>query len=284
MNIKVVVDSGCGLTKAEAEAKGLEYLPLQIIDENVTLLDGIDTTPQAMFKKIREGRMMSTSLPPLGNIHKMFRRFKEEGVEHVITFTLSSGLSGTMQSIRMIAEESEMHFTCIETWTTCYIQAYLAEACLDLVKSGYKVDEIITRINESIRLSNTLIIPDDLNHLARGGRLTPMAAALGGMLKIKPILSLNATSGGKIDTFAKVRTMSKAIKKVIETFVESGVDQGYVTCVLHTDALELAQSSAEQLKAASGVKDVFVGTIGPVISVHTGNGCIGLQYIKKVRL
>ena len=175
-----------------------------------------------------------------------------------------------------------MPISCVECYSTCYIEQYLALAAKKLVDEGVALEEILKRLQECIAHSNTLIIPDDLDHLKRGGRLTPVAAALGGMLKIKPILQLNEASQGKIDTFAKVRTMSKALQNAIDSFEDDGIDEDYILVVLHTDAPE----TAEQLKAMYFSKyphhETVFGYIGAVISVHTGIGCVGLQYIKKV--
>lgn len=282
MKIAVVTDSGGGLTKTEAEKEGIFFLPLQIIDEETVYLDGLDITCEEIFQMIRNGRMLKTSLPPLGFMHNLFNKLKADGYDHIIAVTLTSGLSGTMQSVKMSAEESGLGITCIECYTTCYIQQYLAKSAKRLVDQGLELDEIVAKLENCVANSNTLIIPDDLQHLKRGGRLTPIAAALGGMLKIKPVLKLNETSEGRIDTYAKVRTMSKAMKSAVDTFVKEGINDDYELVVLHTDAPD----AANELKKLyfgnfPGNTNVF-GLIGPVISVHTGIGCLGIQYIKKV--
>ena len=283
MKIAVVVDSGSGFTKESAQKEGIFFLPLQIVDEDKTYLDGIDITNEEIFAMIKEGKMLKTSLPPFGMIEQLFKQLKEEGYEHAICVSLTAGLSSTMQSIRLGAEEANMPITCLETYTTCHIQKYIARAAKQLVDEGLALDEIIARLNDSIAHSDTLIIPDDLDHLKRGGRLTPLAAALGGMLKIKPILKLNKSSEGKVDTFAKVRTMSKAMQMAVDTFIaKNEIDDQYEIVILHTEALETANALKEiYFKQYPNCTTEF-GYIGPVIAVHTGIGCVGIQYIKKV--
>lgn len=283
MKIAVVTDSGTGLNKKEAEELGLFYLPLQILDGEEAYLDGVDVTYDQIFQYIKEGRMMKTSMPPIGMIYELFNKLIEDGYDHVITVMLTSGLSSTMHTVHKCAEELKLPITSVECFTTCHIQKYLACAAQRLVEEGVELDEILFKLDDCIKHSNTLIIPDDLDHLKQGGRLTPLAAALGGMLKIKPILQLNQSAQGKIDTFAKVRTMSKALKQSVDTFSTEGIDENYELIVLHTDAPE----TAEELKslyfgAFPNNKDTHFGLIGPVISVHTGIGCVGLQYIKKI--
>ena len=132
--------------------------------------------------------------------------------------------------------------------------------------------------------SGTLIIPNDLQHLKRGGRLTPLAAALGGLLKIKPILKLDEGSQGKIDVFDKVRTMSKAMSKAVTTFQEAKLDDTYTLTVLHSGSEEEGLKLKTLMEEAFPGMDLYFGLIGAVISCHTGLGCLGIQYIRKVKM
>lgn len=282
MKIAVITDSGSGLTKAEANALGIFLLPLQIIDNEKVYLDGYDIHLEEVFQMIREGKMMKTSLPPLGMSEALFEELKNEGYDHGIFIPLTSGLSSTMGNVKMIAKQNDFPLTCIEGYTTCYIEQYLAIAAKQLVDEGLPLEAIVQRLENSVAHSNTLIIPDDLDHLKRGGRLTPLAAALGGMLKIKPVLKLNKSSEGKIDTFSKVRTMSKAMKVAVDTFIGEGIEADYILVVLHTDAKQQAEELRALYLDRYPNNDTVFGFIGPVISVHTGIGCVGIQYIKKV--
>ena len=282
MKIAVITDSGSGLDKEQAEQLGLYFLPLQIIENEKVYLDGYDVTCAEIFDMIRDEKSLKTSLPPVGMVDELFKQLKKDGYDCGLFIPLTSGLSSTMQNVKMIADDTDFNLICIECFTTCYIQQYIAISAKRLVEEGVELDEIVERLNNSIADSNTLIIPDDLDHLKKGGRLTPLAAALGGMLKIKPVLKLNESSEGKIDTFAKVRTMSKAMKMAVDTFVSEGIDENYELAVLHTDAFESAQELKEMYFGKYPNNNTTFGLIGPVISVHTGIGCLGLQYIKKV--
>lgn len=285
MKIAVIVDSCCGMNQQEAEAAGLFYLPLQILDEenNETYLDGVNISCDEIFEMIRSGKMLKTSLPPLGLVEGLFKKLKLEGYEHLIGVPLTSGISGTMQSWNLCAEEVGVDLTCIETYTTSYIQKYIALSAKRLVDEGCDFDTIINRLKDSVKHSNTLFIPEDLDHLKRGGRLTPMAAALGGMLKIKPILKLNVSCQGKIDTFAKVRTMKKAMQTAVDAFAqEADLDENYVITIMHTMAEDSFAFLQEIYFQRFSKCEQHSGYLSPVISAHTGVGSVGIQYIKKV--
>ena len=159
----------------------------------------------------------------------------------------------------------------------------MATSAKKLVDKGLEAQDIVKRLQESIDQSNTLIIPDDLQHLKRGGRLTPLAAALGGLLKIKPILQLNKASEGKIDVYEKVRTLSKAQQNAVSKFVDMQLDDSYELTVLHADSHEEGEKLQKLMQESFPNAPLYFGPICAVISCHTGIGCLGIQYIKKVR-
>ncbi len=278
----VLTDSGTGLTQKEAQEAGLFFLPLQVLHEDRQYLDGVSIQLHEVYDLLKQQAKLTTSMPPIGLVEETLTKIKEAGYDSIICIPITSGLSSSMGLIQATAEEIGIKVHLIDCYSTCYLQRYLAMCAKQLADQGIAAEEIVKRLNDSIASSNTLIIPDDLQHLKRGGRLTPVAAALGGLLKIKPLLQLNQSCEGKIDVYDKVRTMSKAQEKAINTFVNEHVDGDYICSCLHTDALEAGNALKEKLQAALPNTEIYFGYIGAVISVHTGIGCLGIQYMKKV--
>lgn len=283
MKIAVLTDSGSGLTKEEANALDIYFLPLQILHEENQYLDGIDITVQEVYRNLKEGKLLTTSMPPMSYIEEVLQRIKEAGYTDIICIPISIGLSSTASIITAAASQLEIPLHIVDCFSTCNNQKYLAKAARELVRQGLDVSEILQRLQEAISYSNTLIIPDDLQHLKRGGRLTAVAATLGSLLKIKPILQLNVTTEGKIDVLNKVRTMIKAQQSAIEIFQEKQVDDAYIVSCLHADAYDEGTQFMQRVQATLGMEDVHFGYIKAVIAVHTGIGCLGIQYIKKVK-
>ena len=284
MKIAVVTDSGSGLSKQQANELGLFYLPLQIMVNDDMYLDGENIQVEQIYEMLAQGQMPTTSMPPMGIIQETFEEIKAQGYDAVIAVPLTSGLSSTTSVMQAVAQQVELPLHVIEVYSTCNIQLYIAKCAQQLVDKGFALDEIVARLKASVKESNTLIIPGDLQHLKRGGRLTPLAAALGGLLKIKPILQLNAGTNGKIDVFDKVRTMSKAMQKAVSTFAADGLDDSYMFTVLHTAAEEDGLKLKALMEETFPGCDLYFGLICPVISAHTGLGCMGIQYIKKVEM
>ena len=283
MKIAVVTDSGCGLSKKQMEEAGIFYLPLYVVDQDQTYADGVDVSTEEVLDMVASGKMLKTSLTPIGEIEALFARLKKEGYEHAIVVPITSGLSSMMNTVNLAAEDEEFPITMIETYTTYFIQRYIAMSAKRLVDEGVELEEIVRRLNDSIAHSNTYIVVDDLDHLKRGGRLTPVAAALAGMLKIKPILSINKQSEGRIDTHAKVRTMSKALATAVDSAeAEENIDDNYMIAIAHTNASEYANMLKEMYFDKHANCENAEGLLTSVIAVHTGIGCAGIQYIKKV--
>lgn len=284
MRIAIITDSGSSFTQEEAKAAGIFFLPHQINKDEQVMLDGINVKMSDICQYLHEEANLSTSQPPLGYIEELMKEVKEQGYDEAISITICPGLSSTLSTLQASFKYNGIPLHAIDTYTTCHSEKYLALCAKELADKGYDAQEIVKRINESISHSNTLIVPNDLQHLKRGGRLTPIAAALGGLLKIKPILKLNQSSEGKIDVFSKVRTMSKALSSTVDTFKEANLDENYIMYVLHTDAAEECKTYYTMMQTAFPKTEIIFGEIGAVISVHTGIGCLGAQYIKRVNL
>lgn len=283
MKIAIITDSGSGFSERQANDLGVFYLPLQILLKDQMYLDGKTISVDEIYDLLGKGEMPTTSMPPIGIIEEVFTKIKEEGYDEVIAIPLSSGLSSTTSVMQASANDLGLSIHFVEEYSTCFIQQYLVEQAVRLVNEGLALDEILTKLRASADDSGSLIIPDDLQHLKRGGRLTPLAAALGGLLKIKPILQLNKSTDGKIDVFDKVRTMSKAMTKAVNTLKEQGLDNSYEVRVMHSGDEETGLALQAVMKEILPEVETGLGIIGAVIAVHTGLGCVGVQFIKKVK-
>lgn len=284
MKVKVITDSGSGLTKEQAAEYGLDFLPLQVIIEDKAYLDGINLTVEELYDFIDRGFLPQTSMPPLGMIEELFDQYKKDGVTDVILITLSNGLSGTNQAIQASAKWHGIKVYTLDIFTTVSLQKYLAISASKLVQQNVHPDEIIDRLQQSVEDSKTFLICQDLNHLSRGGRLTPMAAKLGGMLKIRPILEVSKSTEGKVDVCDKVRTISKAVKKACLLAIKNiGDANDYELFVLDSRDEQEALNMITELHDAFGNVPIGREPICAVIASHTGLHAVAVQYIKKVK-
>lgn len=174
-------------------------------------------------------------------------------------------------------------FDFIDCYSTFHNSLDIALYARRELDSGRSLSEITGIIEDAIEHSDTIIIPDDLGHLSRGGRLSPLAATLGGFLKIKPILHLNKDTLGVIEPMDKVRTMSKAISTVVENMKQAGVDETYTITVAHVDSMELLNETVDKLHIAFPNTEIRKHDLISTVSVHCGLGSVALQYMKILK-
>lgn len=283
MKVAFITDSSCGVHPDVMKEKGIISLPLQIVlpNQENALLDFIDAPLEEIYKNIEKGILMSTSIPPLGLIEKTFKELKEKGIDTVFCIPINPGLSSCYNALRLAAEEVGLEYIHVDIYTTSVFQTTCITRAKEMYDAGMNIYEIKKVIEEIAKTGSTFIIPNSLEQLKRGGRLTPLAATLAGLLKIKPILKIDASCEGRIDVYEKIRTMGKAMDKVVSDLKDQGVDDTYQLCIAHSNGIENAELMKKKLLTAFPNHEIEIVPLVSVISVHTGLDCIGVQAFKK---
>jgi len=281
--IAVMTDSGSGLSQQEAQEKGIYLIPLLVLIDGKSYNDGLDISTLDVYQALSDKKYPKTSTPLYMSIENMIRQIKEDGFDTIIATPLSAGLSSTHQSIRLAGDEVGIDIVFIDVFSTCMIQKHLSLLAKGLVNDGKTAIEIVETLNQVIKGANTLILPNDLDHLKVGGRLTPLAASLAEMFKIRPILQLNASTKGKIDVFAKVRTERKALEEAIETLHATFKGKSCTIYIIHSHAGDRTQvTKALLIEKGYEAKSIFINDIAAVIASHTGLDCLGIQFIENL--
>lgn len=282
MKIAVVLDSGSDYYNQDLQMEGLYAVPLQIIVEDEGFRESTEITNDQVNALMQREKAVSTSLPLLGDLDALFTQIKEDGYDAVFAVAITEGISGTLNAMRLAANAQELTFIPYDCYTTMHIELDCAVAARKLFDQGASVELVQERLNEAVNNSSTFIVPDNLDHLAKGGRLSPLAAKLGGLLRIKPILFLGPTTKGVIDPFDKVRTMSKAISTVINAMKEKGLDETYTITVVDVNAPDELDKTVQLLKKEFPQSKFRVTQLISTVSVHVGIGTIAFQYIKDI--
>lgn len=285
MRIKVVTDSGGLMTCEQAKAVGIDYLPLQVTIGDKTYLDGVNLTTSYLYDEMEKGAFPQTSLPPMGMVDELFEQYEKEGITDVVLITLSNHLSSTNEKVVLFGQQHNLKMHTLDICSTLGMQKYMALYAKQMVDEGIDPEQIIERIQKLVDESCGYLIVEDLEHLAKGGRLTPMAAKLAGMLKIKPILKVSKETQGRVDIFEKVRTMKKALKRTVDVI---GEDQrinadDYLFVLMDSRAEKNADYVEELLQEKYPGVQIDRNDLCPVINCHTGMQSIGIQAIKKLK-
>lgn len=282
MKVAFVCDSGTGRNVAQLKELGIYSCPLQISDESTNYLELEDKSIEEIYDKVAKQEPLKTSLPPLGMIHDTIEQIKKEGYDTVFCVPICSGLSGTGNAFRLACEEAGLQFIFVDTHVTAEVEYYCVTQAKKMYEEGKSIDEILKELDKVIASASTILMPMDLDHLVRGGRLTPMAAKLAGLLKIRPILRIDQTTNGRIDVFDKVRTLNKAMDRVISFMKEQGVGDFYNVYVAYVKEKSNCEVMLNKIKEAFPTASSQLIPLISTVGCHTGIGCIAIQYYKRI--
>lgn len=278
--IAVLTDSGSGISQEDANQLGIFVLPLLVTIDGKTFEDGVEIQLDELYTMLNDKKHPKTSTPLYQSIENILIRIKNMGFTDVIGVPLTSGLSSTFQSIVIASQEVNLNLHLIEIYSTCMIQNHIVKLAKQLIDENMECDMIINKLNRVITTSNTLILPNDLDYLKQGGRLTPLAASLASMFKIRPILQLNKACNGKIDVLSKVRTERKALESAIDTLHDSFKELNPTIYIIHSAADDRCALTKEILIAKGYAESsIQIHAIAAVIASHTGLDCLGIQFI-----
>ncbi len=279
MVMKIITDTGALLSPKEGEKLGVGVLPLNVIVDKKSYKEFVEIDSQEFLDMVKEGHIPSSSQPSIGETIEMFEQYPDE---ELLVINMADGLSGTYQST-MSAKESVDHsdnIHVINSMTLCGPQKYLVEKALALKEKGLDIHHIMKELHKSIACEKSFLIPQDFGFLKRGGRLTPLAATLGGMLKITPIMT-TTKDAKRLEKYAMKKTLKSAVKEIIKAFQELGVNEEFKIYVTHAGVLKQAQDVVKQLQATFENTIIEMYDLSPVFIAQGGPGCIAIQTIRK---
>lgn len=281
MKTAFVTDSGTGLNIDESKALGVYSAPLQVTYDLESKQDLEEIQADTIWQLLEDKKVLKTSLPSAGLIDDLFLQLKNEGYERIFCVSITRGISSTADTFRLIATQYDLDFVYVDCYTTAFIQRYVITKAKKMHDAGIELDAIIEKCNYIIENSDTFVLPATSDQLIRSGRLTGFAATLAGLLKIIPWLHLNKETNGKIDALGKGRSHEKIINNTIELMKEKVKAQYYIY-VTHVNAYEHALQVKQNIENLFTNVEIIVDKLMAPVAVHTGLGCIAIQYHPKV--
>lgn len=284
MKIAVVTDSSSDIYDVQEELAGIYKVPLQISCDEEIYLDGETMLRDEAYDLMAQGKVFQTSLPPLGRVEELYEQLIKDGYDAVYCVVLSEGLSSTFEIMQSTARTMDFEFHSFDLYSSGEMLLTYAKGARALLDKGYSVEEVTKRLEEARKHSATYVLPDDLKHLMRSGRMSKSASVVGGLLQIKPVLYLGQDTGGKMEVAGKPRTMSKALNIVVDKYIEAGVTKDYEIFVLHVRSDDYAQKLKALIEERIEGAQVSVKQLVTAVSIHVGLGGVGSQYTKKINL
>ncbi len=284
--IAVVTDSNSGITQAQAKELGVHVLPMPFMINEETYFEDITLSQEEFYQKLEEGANISTSQPSPQAVTDLWDRLLED-YDEVVHIPMSSGLSGSCQSAHMLAQDYDGRVQVVDNQRISVTQRQSALDALLLAEQGLTAKEIKDALIEDKFNSSIYIMLDTLYYLKKGGRITPAAAAIGTLLKLKPVLQIQ---GEKLDAFAKARTTSQgktmminAIKTDIENRFGGMTEEDTMWIqIAHTNNAEAANALKEELQEIFPNYDIHIDPLSLSVACHIGPGSLAIACCKKM--
>lgn len=277
--IALVTDSACDLTREQIEKNNVHVLPLRIIYKDSEFLDRVNITPAEVYDNLHK-EVPTTSLPSIDDMDKLFCKLKSEGYTHIIGISISSGLSGTYNSFKLVSENHKDIKSCIfDSLSLSLGTGAVVLECANMIEMGLEFETIIENLPSVRSRIKLYYVLDTLQFLIKGGRIGKVSGTIGEILNIKPIISVNEQ--GVYYTHCKAKGRKNSISKLIDITRTSLDDCKSKVWVLHGGALEEGKKLYSEVEKLKNLTSIDFGDISPAAGVHTGPGLLGIAIMKE---
>lgn len=285
--VRIITDSNSGITVEDARELGVTVLPMPFSINEEVYFEQESLTHEQFYEELAAGKDIMTTQPSPGQVMGIWDEALKE-YDEIVYIPMSSGLSGSYQTAAMLAEDYEGKVHVVNNQRISVTQRQSVLDALRLLEAGKSAKEIKDILEEDKFNSSIYLMVDTLVYLKKGGRITPAAAALGTLLKLKPVLQIQ---GERLDAFAKARTVSQA-KSIIINAVKSDIDKRFGGLSKENISLHMAYAhdldrilefKEEVLKEFPGY-DINLYPLSLSVATHIGPGCIALAVTKNLKV
>ncbi|HIT65673.1 MAG TPA: DegV family protein [Candidatus Merdisoma merdipullorum] len=282
--VAIVTDSNSGITQELADQMGISVLPMPFTINGKEFFEGISLTQDEFYEYLKQDADIATSQPSPESVMNLWKELLKE-YDEIVHIPMSSGLSGSCQTAIALASDFDGKVQVVNNHRISITQRRAVEEAVKLAEQGKSAAEIRGILEETKLDSSIYITVATLKYLKKGGRITPAVAAIGTMLRLKPVLTIQ---GERLDSFSKARTMRQARQTMIDAIrndIENrfgGVDAHQVYLdIAHTNNYEEALDFKKEVEAAfPGYQVGFVDALSLSVSCHIGDGSVAIAATK----
>lgn len=284
--VAVMTDSNSGFTQMQAKEAGVYVLPMPFFINGETYFEDINLTQEQFYEKLEDNADISTSMPAVGDLTDLWDKLLEE-YEEVVHIPMSSGLSGSCEAAYMLAQEYGGKVQVVNNQRISVTQKQSVLDAKTLADRGWNAQQIKEYLEETKFDASIYIMLDTLYYLKKGGRITPAAAALGTLLRLKPVLQIQ---GEKLDAFAKARTakqgknlMIEAIRNDMANRFQDPEGKDMWIALAYTKNLDTAEEWKQEVQAAFPNHEVRMDPLSLSVACHIGPGSLAITCCKKLK-
>lgn len=287
MKIAIVTDSNSGITQAEGKELGIHVIPMPFLINDEEFFEDITLSQDAFYEKLSSGADVSTSQPNIASIVELWDNLLKE-YDEIVHIPMSSELSASTETAIHFAEQFAGKVQVVDNHRISITQKQSVFDAIAMAKDGKNAKEIKEWLEKTGSESSIYIMLTTLKYLKKGGRITPAAAALGSMLKIKPVLTIQ---GGKLDKFAQVISYQQGKKKMIEQVIKeietrfadlhkAGKLKVFMAYTYVHDKIMEFKAEADEALKPYGLEVEYVDPLSLSVSCHIGEGAIAIAVSK----
>ncbi len=283
--VAVITDSNSGIGQEEGKALGIRVLPMPFMIDEETYYEDINLSTDEFYKYLEANANVSTSQPTPGSVTDLWDELLKENDE-IVYIPMSSGLSSSCQTALMLAEDYDGKVQVVNNQRISVTQRQAVIDALNLAEKGHSAEEIKNILEDDKFNSSIYIMLDTLYYLKKGGRITPAAAAIGTLLKLKPVLQIQ---GEKLDAFAKARTVTQA-KSIMINAISNDIKTRFggnykdmSLAIAHTQNLEAAEEFRREVLEVFPGMDIYIAQLSLSVSCHIGPGSLALAVTKNLK-
>ncbi len=280
----IVTDSTADIPRELLNGLNISIVPLQVIWGDETYLDGVDISAADFYTRMENSTVLpTTSQPTPAAFKEVYGRLLDDGYD-ILSAHISAGLSATCDSARLAKKDfPKARIEIIDSTLTSIALGFPILETARRAREGATLDECTAFFEQAIKLSGAIFIPKTLEYLHRGGRIGGAAAFFGSALDLKPILALE---GGKIVPIERIRTMNKAIDRMMVILKErignkTPIHVSSMTTNLPEQA-DLLLDKVRQNFDVTNLKEAFTTVVSPVLGAHAGPGTIAIGYMAGI--
>jgi len=268
----VITDSTACLTDDLLKESGLTVVPIHVVVDGQTFLDGVDITSAEVAAALSRFATVSTSRPTPQQFLDAYAKAAEEGADAIVSVHLSASLSGTYDAARLAARDAPVPVEVVDTRSIAMGLGFAALNAARAAQAGADQAATAEVARRTAADSQVLFYVDTLEFLRRGGRIGKASAWLGSALRVKPLLHV---VGGEVAPLEKARTANRALGRLTDLAEEAAQGRRVQVAVQHLDAQDRAAAVAHRLREHLHT-DVLVCEVGAVMGVHVGPGLVAI--------
>lgn len=284
--VAIITDSNSGITQKEAQELGIYVIPMPFYIDGELFYEDITLTQEEFYHKLEHDGQISTSMPAVGDVMDLWEKLLKE-YDEIVHIPMSSGLSSSYSTAASLADDYNGRVQVVNNQRISVTQRQSVLDAMTLAERGWSAARICEYLEETRFDSTIYITVETLKYLKKGGRITPAAAALGTLLKLKPVLQIQ---GEKLDAYAKCRTMKAAKTTMLDAIADDLKDRFHMDehpedtwiAIAYTKDLEAANQWKDEVQQIYPNNKIVMNPLSLSVSCHIGPGALAITCTKKL--